>query len=75
MQREMTAAARTHRSAPGALLTVFGLGTAAVAGAAIALAVSAPPRSTRRRSSAKRRSATVLDGGFAQEADGAALFV
>jgi len=69
----MTAAAREHRSGPRALLTVFGLGTAAAAGAAIALAVSAPPRTAHGRPSA-RRSAALLDPSY-RDTDGAGLFV
>jgi len=53
---------------------VFGLGTAAAAGAAIALAVSTPPRTAHRRPSARRRSAALLDASY-RDTDGAGMFV
>jgi hypothetical protein len=74
MQREMTTAAGAHRSGPRALLTVFGLGTAAAAGAAIALAVGTPPRVPHRRLTARRRPAALLDASY-RDFDGAGLFV
>jgi hypothetical protein len=76
MHREMTAPPRAHGSTSGALLTVVGLGTAALAGAALALAVNGPSRSgSRRRPGARHRAVPVLQASYSRDAEGFGLFI
>lgn len=74
----MPAAGRTHRSGSRTLLTAVGLGTAAVAGAAIALAVTTPPSSRSRRLARRHRGAQIRSfppSSDAVDQDGSGLFV